>query len=142
MKIYVASTLSNYTRVRKIYDWIISNGLTVSFDWTAFAEEIIDHPPAKLTEQELRKRGQLEIAGVHNCDILLLIEPANKGSYTEFGYAKALNKPIIVLNDQEPCRPVSFHYLEDVFIYKSELDALNKVREVADELTHTRNPKQ
>lgn len=132
MKVYVASTLSNYMQVREIYTLLKNHNIEITFDWTDFAQDLIENQPT-LTRSDLQLRGQLELKGVRDCDALLLVEPANKGSYAEFGYAMAFNKPIVILHDSSVIRPVSFHYLDNVFIHNSVEDALDRILKIANE---------
>ena len=125
IRVYVASTLSNYVRVREIMSVLSNNDIIITYDWTGHAKILRDYldqgdlsystsacdkvpkPDPSIAEGELN--------GVITSDVLLVVQPAGRGTYCEFGAALALKKPIVVLGTHADIdgdsRPVSFHHL-------------------------------
>jgi nucleoside 2-deoxyribosyltransferase len=124
--LYIASSLLNKERVQSIRDKLLSRGISISYDWTAhgFVDDL----------NELPNIAEKELNGVREASCILMILPARNGSHFEFGYAIALNKPVIILNDQDDYVPTSFHFLDseeyNVYIKKDEDGAIDFVENV------------
>ncbi len=116
----MASTLTNYLRVRDLYEKLLSLGHNITCDWTPFVDDI----GKELPDVILQERAMAEMNGVLECDTLILVEPAHRGSYTEFGIALANNIPVYHLRDQQDsaARKVSFHYLQGVTVFNTEYE--------------------
>jgi len=118
--IYIASTLSNWSRVRTLINYFKSFGIPISFDWTEYGEEIFNTKAQRdLNPISLCKKASNEYNGVASASYILIIEPSGRGTNFEFGAAyqryKSTNSPIItILDETEPTTPVSFHYLSGV----------------------------
>lgn len=121
--LYIASSLLNKERVQSIRDKFLNKGISISYDWTAhgFVEDL----------DELPNIAEKELDGVREASCILMVLPARNGSHFEFGYAIALNKPVIILNDQDDYVPTSFHFLDsekyNIHIKKNEDDAIDFV---------------
>jgi nucleoside 2-deoxyribosyltransferase len=119
--LYIASSLLNKERVQSIRDKFLNRNIPISYDWTihGFVEDLNILP--KIAEEELD--------GVKQADCVLMILPARNGSHFEFGYAVALNKPVVILNDQDDYIPTSFHFLDskkyNVYIKNNEDEAID-----------------
>lgn len=121
IRVYVASTLSNYVRVREIMDVLYNNGIVVTYDWTGHAQilsKFLSSESASVCDKVPKpdpSTAEGELNGVITSDVLLVVQPAGRGTYCEFGVALALKKPIVVLGTHPDIdgdsRPVSFHHL-------------------------------
>jgi hypothetical protein len=110
MKVYVASSLHNYIRVRQIQQTFRDHGHEITYDWTPHGETLGVTAP---TNEELGQIGLAEEEGVLNCDLLFMVHPARNGSHVEFGIARAAGKPIVCLEEVAVERK-SFYYMPDV----------------------------
>jgi hypothetical protein len=110
MKVYVASSLHNYVRVRQLQQRFREAGHEITFDWTPYGEALGLTTP---TDEEIGLIGLAEEEGVHNCDLLFMVHPARNGSHVEFGIARTAGKPIVCLEEMSVERK-SFYYMPDV----------------------------
>ena len=67
---------------------------------------------------ELARIGQLELQGVIDADVLVMLMPARFGSHIEFGVALALNKPIYIITNGHEFEEKSFYHLPLVSRYE------------------------
>jgi hypothetical protein len=118
--IYIASTLSNWERVRAFVRCFKRLDIPIAFDWTTYGEEIFSiRAPRDLDPISLRQKAFCEYNGVSSASYVFVIEPSGRGTNFEFGIAyqrfKATNNPIItILDETETTTPVSFHYLPGI----------------------------
>jgi nucleoside 2-deoxyribosyltransferase len=129
-KVYIASTLANWERVRRIRDKLIEAGIEITYDWTlhgaAFysADGTLNTSTTK-TEEELEQAAISESKGVIDAHAILAVMPGGRGTHFELGVAFILNTPAIILMDQENAdRPTSFHYLPSTTRHMIEDEAI------------------
>jgi len=124
--LYIASSLLNKERVQSIRNKFLNRGISISYDWTThgFVEDLSELP--NIAEKELH--------GVLNADCILMVLPARNGSHFEFGYAIAMQKPVVILNDQDDYVPTSFHFLNSdiyrIYTKRNEDDAIDFVTNI------------
>ena len=129
MKLYIASTLSNWKRVRRFYKFFESYGIEIAYDWTQYGEEISPNVERDKNKQSLQRKAEQEFTGVRLCDHLFAIMPGGRGTHFELGMAYGLlNAQIVAIEERWPNEiigpkgitlldetndpgPVSFHYL-------------------------------
>ena len=92
-KFYIASTLSNVENVAIIADKFLKTGWQWSFNWTPFS--------SLGNLNSLKEISQNEVNGVLDCDLFLMLFPAQRGSHVELGIALASGKPILLLAPDE-----------------------------------------
>ncbi len=92
-KFYIASTLSNVENVAIIADKFLKTGWQWSFNWTPFS--------SLGNLNSLKEISQNEVNGVLDCDLFLMLFPAQRGSHVELGIALAAGKPILLLAPDE-----------------------------------------
>lgn len=130
MKIYIASSLFNIERVQQLRDMFIEQGMEISYDWTTHG---------KLEDlSKLKEAGINETRGVVECDILFMVFPARNGSHVELGIAIALNKPVVILAEQQiEYKP--FYCLDNIQIFDNQSEALDRIKAYNDYLSQARN---
>ena len=122
MRVYIASSLNNAERVVEIRDILISRGINITYDWTSHGYS--DHI------EELKTIAKCEYDGVVSATCVLLVLPARIGSHFEFGVAYAKGIPVVILDESDDEREVSFYYLPLIYKYSDAQSAINKVIEV------------
>jgi nucleoside 2-deoxyribosyltransferase len=115
-KVYVASSLNNIERAKEVIDNLLStNKISVTYDWTKHGRV---HSVAEMQEISL-----LETEGVKNCDTILVVLPGGVGTHFEFGYAYALGKNVVLLEEVD-VRRSSFYHLPGIHSVKTFGEAL------------------
>ena len=137
LKIYVASSLDNASRVKEIILELEKYGYNITYDWTKHGR-VTD-------EKELIKIAQGEYRGVKDCDVFLMVHPARFGSHFEFGAAYALNKRIIILEETQIPELKSFYFLPSIETAKKLEDVtkrlyqINQLARIAQQINQTTN---
>ena len=137
LKVYVASTLVNWKRVRSICDKFKSRGIQITYDWSVHAEKIFGEG-TEINPEGIPKIDKLaeialdEVRGVLDCDTILVIMPGERGSHFELAMAWCTATPIVMLMDGETApRPTSFHYLPRIERITNEQRAIERTIELA-----------
>lgn len=125
-RLYIASTLTNADRVRRLRDKFATFGVRLTYDWTLHNDGIDLHipdsnPPRK---QEVALN---EYNGVLKADVVLVIMPGGCGTHFEFGAAYATGTPIVLLLDEHSGPSPCFHFLPLVTRCFTEAEAVTKV---------------
>ena len=117
--VYLVSQLANKNRVAQIARKLESLGITITYDWSVHGA-VTDH---------INEIANKEIEGVYKAKAILAITPLGNGSHFELGAAHALNKPIIILHDNDwNYGATSFHHLGWP-LHTNEDDAINALLE-------------
>lgn len=90
MKFYIASRLENADMVKKLALALKSWGMKHTYDWTAHGS-VQCEGPERLTEV-----AELELQGVKDADIVIVLLPGGRGTHCELGIANALNKKVFL----------------------------------------------
>lgn len=136
-KVYIASTLSNWKRIRSLRDQLANRGIELTYDWTQWGKDIYGsgtkvRPAGIKSDEQLVKTAMKEVNGVQDADAILLVLPGERGSHFELAIAWAARKPIIILTDGETApRPTSFHYLPRIERTDNEQVAIDRTVELA-----------
>ena len=90
MKFYIASRLENANTVKSMAKVLKTYGLEHTYDWTK-------HGSVKSEEQSrITEVAELELQGVKDADIVIVILPGGRGTHAELGIANALNKKVFL----------------------------------------------
>jgi len=137
LKIYVASTLANWKRVRSICNILKAHGIQITYDWSQYGEKIfgegteVDRAGIPKTDK-LAEIALDEVRGVMDCDAILVIMPGERGSHFELALAWYTGTPIVILTDGETApRPTSFHYLPRIERISNEQRAIDRTIDLA-----------
>ncbi len=104
-KVYVASSLHNAQRVRRIQNRFAMEEVFTTYDWTSHSQVF---EPA-----DLARYGELEEKGVVDCDVFFMIHPARNGAHCELGMARVLGKHIVILEDVPVEELKTFYFRPD-----------------------------
>lgn len=134
MKFYIASRLENAKDVKKIALALESWGMQHTYDWTKHGS-VKNEGPERIMEV-----AELELQGVKDADIVIVLLPGGRGTHSELGMANALNKKVFLwaetdalfLQDDRTCafywnsnveRIVGdkFSLLEKIFLYEEKV---------------------
>lgn len=142
-KIYIASSLANWSRVRGLWKTLEQYDVFPTYDWTEFGEAIfgdgdVVKPEGIKSQGDLETIGWDELVGVLEADYLLVVLPGERGTHVELGAAYVHfavrhapcdagvydgcsppkvgdNLPITILMGNDTAkRPTSFHYLKGI----------------------------
>jgi nucleoside 2-deoxyribosyltransferase len=122
MKIYVASKFEHKILARTVMDFLELSGYTITCDWTK--HEWPEHYNGKeLYSKDIELTNHFasnDINGIHEAEIIIVLYAGIKGPGMSFemGYAKALNKKIIMVgNDTKEysifCHSENFIHCKD-----------------------------
>ncbi len=147
-KIYIASSLANWARVRGLWEKLAKlHGIYPTYDWTEFGEAIYGDgdtiiPEGIKSQGDLGKIGWDELVGVLEAEYLLVVLPGERGTHVELGafYARHLRSdyfnginaeqdlPITILMGNDTAkRPTSFHYMRGIKRTESEDEAIDNI---------------
>lgn len=118
MKFYIASSFANKDRVNYIRLKLLSEGYSLTYDWTVNERAI--------TAKQLHRIGTLEQSAIAACDIFILLLPAGKGSHVELGMALAWNKRVYIYAEEEiePADASTFYFVDGVERTYGNMDEL------------------
>jgi nucleoside 2-deoxyribosyltransferase len=87
IKVYIAGSLKNRSKIKCIMDDIESWGFDIAVDWTRHQEK-----------GGARQYAEEDLKGLKECDCLIYCMDSNhsRGKNFELGYITALGKPIII----------------------------------------------
>lgn len=89
MKYYIASGIENIGVVQRTRDYLKSFGHEITHDWTLHGR--VWSKGLKICEETL----DLEINGVLNADVVIVLWPGGRGTHVELGLAIGAGKRII-----------------------------------------------
>jgi len=117
-RVYIASSLHNAERVKHIKQKLESLGVMVTYDWTVHGQ-VFD-------KEELIRIAIAEEQGVSDADVFLMVFPGRTGTHVEFGLARGLGIPIVLLEEVE-VEQKSFYYLPGLHKTQTEEEAIRAV---------------
>lgn len=94
MKFYIGSGLKNHELVNSYSKALKEHGWIQTYNWV---ENI--HNDKSL--ENLTSYAQLELQGILDSDVVIIVLPAGRGSHVELGLAIALNKKIFLCASTE-----------------------------------------
>jgi len=116
MKVYIAAPYQMRAEAKAFASELSSHGIGCTARWVA------DDSSAEMNDEWARN----DLADVSAADALVALNPSQwassgtGGRHVEFGFAYAINKPIVVLGDKTNI----FHYLSDVVVTDSIVGVL------------------
>jgi hypothetical protein len=93
MKFYIASSLENAQTVKSIADILKAHGHQHTYDWTVHGS--VDGI------QRLSDVAYMELQGVINADVVVVILPGGRGTHTELRAALASHKQILICAEDD-----------------------------------------
>jgi len=98
MKIYVASSWHNKALVQSTMAALRAAEHTITCDWTTFSDE---PPNGETFDDYLQRMGSLDIAGVVDADVLVVLPHRNqRNTFFEMGLAHGMLKPIVTVGSR------------------------------------------
>ena len=89
MKFYIGSSLKNYELVQSYATALKEYGWIQTYDW-------VKNLNNEVSKESLTAFAQLELQGIIDSDIVIILLPAGRGAHIELGAALALNKKIFL----------------------------------------------
>ena len=89
MKFYIGSGFKNCKLVNYYSKVLEENGWSHTYNWTK-------NIGGGATIEDLVKYSELEIKGIVDSDVVIILLPAGRGTHIELGMALALNKKIFL----------------------------------------------
>ncbi len=89
MKFYIGSGFKNCELVNYYSKALEENGWSHTYNWTK-------NIGGEATIEDLVKYSELEIKGIVDSDVVIILLPAGRGTHIELGMALALNKKIFL----------------------------------------------
>ncbi len=112
-KVYVGSSLHNAERVLEVQKRFTDAGIDITYNWAVHGQ-IFD-------ESKLAEIGELEENGVRDCDVFFMLHPARNGTHYEMGFAKGLQK-LIVMVAEDKVEEKTFYHTTGIMRF-TDLDA-------------------
>lgn len=114
LSFYVASSLANRDHVSRMISHLRKHGGDVTFDWTVNGSKPGDD------SSRMASIAQLEIRGVKESQVVIVIAPGGHGTHVEIGAALASGKRVIIYatgpSKEEALKSLEIPYL-NVFYY-------------------------
>jgi hypothetical protein len=90
MNFYLATSLESCVRAEIVANHLTQAGHEATYSW--WLHGAVGHAG----EGRLIQVAQLELAGVRDADLVIVVLPGGRGTHAELGMALALDKPVIV----------------------------------------------
>jgi nucleoside 2-deoxyribosyltransferase len=133
MRVYVAASYLDKSKARELMKAFEPRGHTITHDWTNDGNNKDDW------EIPIEKRSLCainDIGGIRRANVLVIFGPGRRGTHTEMGIALALQKPIIMIQAQEPH---GVFYSHPSVVHVSSVD---KALELVDNMGSKRDVKE
>lgn len=95
MNFYIATKLENHREHNRLRDILIAAGHSITYDWTEHGP-VYTHGLKRVAEV-----ADLEIKGVRDADVVIVLWPGGRGTHVELGAAIAGNKFIVLVSEVE-----------------------------------------
>ncbi len=110
---YIASRLEAAAQVKRMANILVAAEHTHTYDWTAHGS--VKHEG----EQRIREVAGLEVQGVRDADVVIVILPGGRGTHAELGLAIATYKSVIICaaddeDFQQDERTCAFYWADKV----------------------------
>lgn len=126
MKIYLAGPWVERKIMPELALLLESNGHTITHPWWNYEGEDQNTE----TPEFLRQCAKQDVAGVENCDAVIVINTAkSEGKAVEQGLAIAFEKPIICVTPGEKPSSNIFHYLSSYQHVKTFSEAIEGLKQ-------------
>ena len=111
MKFYIGSGMNNYEIVNLYAKQLKEYGWIQTYDW-------VKNIHNDISKENLTKYAQLELQGIVDSDIVIILLPAGRGAHIELGMAVALNKKLFLCSSTEEDfnieNTVAFYELQNI----------------------------
>lgn len=94
MKFYIGSGLKNSEQVSYYAEVLKKNGWEHTYNWVGKKSDDI-------SLDDIVKYAQLESQAIIDSDVVIILQPAGRGTHIELGMALALKKKIFLCGDKE-----------------------------------------
>jgi hypothetical protein len=104
---YIACSVSNWRLHNALRDRLEVAGHQITHDWTAFNPWFKDPSDGKSGEKAraeastIREAGLLDLQGIRDADVVIVLLPAKRGSHTELGAALMAGKHVLLHGTEE-----------------------------------------
>lgn len=131
MKYYIATSLENIAAAQRLHVVLQAAGHLPTYDWTTHGRVYRDDAEAHQNKTAMERCANVELRGVINADVVIVLLPGGRGTHVELGAALSnrfhFNHPRIFIagidaawpvlsgaqSDDVPS-PCAFHYAPDV----------------------------
>lgn len=90
MKVYIATSLERRADHNAVRDALAHMGHALSYDWTAHGPVWADGAA------RIREVAALEMRGVIDADLVIVLLPGGRGTHAELGAALAAGRPVLL----------------------------------------------
>lgn len=122
MKYYIATSLENHAQHNALRDDLHKYGYTCTYDWTTHGS-VQDQG-----EQKIHEVCMLEVSGVAEADVVIVLLPGGRGTHVELGLALGMNKSVILYNYRAYDRWCAFYLHDNVFLL--DADEFDRIPEI------------
>jgi nucleoside 2-deoxyribosyltransferase len=91
MKVYIATGLEFAATQNRVRDALMAAGHEITYDWSAHGSVQSEG------EKRIAEVAELEMGGVRDADVVIVLLPGGRGTHTELGMAIAWRKPVLVV---------------------------------------------
>lgn len=95
MKFYISSRLENAKIVKPLAAFLRACGMEHTYDWTKHCSVQCEGP------ERIAEVAELEMEGVKEADIVIVLLPGGRGTHAELGIANALDKKVFMWAENE-----------------------------------------
>ena len=96
VEIYIATTLTNDEKYRKLRGYLREIGVGITFDWEASGGSMMGRP-----KKEWEQRAIQDMDGVRRAILTVVLLPGLKGTHSELGASLIIGCPTIVVSPEE-----------------------------------------
>jgi nucleoside 2-deoxyribosyltransferase len=123
MNFYIATKLNRSNEHNELRDILLNNGHSITYDWTTHCSVKNDG------EDILSTVSDLELNGVKDADLVIVLLPGGRGTHCEIGIALGANIPVILHSEggrlfQSNDDTCVFYWSTGVTQYKGTLNEL------------------
>lgn len=90
MRYYIATRLERHQDHNLVRDTMAAQGHELTYDWTAHG------PVFRDGLKRIREVAELELRGVLDADLVIVLLPGGRGTHAELGMAIAAGKPVLL----------------------------------------------
>lgn len=110
MKVYIATRLERWQDHNQVRDALAALGHTLTYDWTVHGSVWADGAA------RIREVATLELEGVLDADLVVVLLPGGRGTHAELGAALGAGRPVLlhsldpILLDASPETCAFYHH--------------------------------
>jgi hypothetical protein len=104
---YIATSLANWERHNQIRDALVAHGHIITHDWTAHSPWVkerstgVSGAGAVANVDLIRQAGELDLKGVRDADILVVLLPGGAGTHAELGAGLVMGKRVLLVGTSD-----------------------------------------